>query len=100
MTTEGDEPTMSVAEMLAMAEAVMLADDDVEQGEMKRLAVLEADHPDPDARLSVGEVRSILTQMASADGDEEDEEAQLIRRLIDQHLASSGSDSAMRLMAF
>jgi phosphate transport system ATP-binding protein len=94
MTTEGDEPTMSVAEMLAMAEAVMLADDDVEQGEMTRLAVLEADHPDPEARLSVGEVRSILTQMASADGDEDDEEAQLIRRLIDQHLASSGSDSA------
>jgi len=93
MTTEGDEPTMSVAEMLAMAEAVMLADDDVEQGEITRLAVLEAGHPDPEARLPVGEVRSILTQMASADGDEEDEEAQLIRRLIDQHLDASGSDA-------
>ncbi len=94
MTTKDDEATMSVSEMLAMAEAVMLADDEAERGEVERLAMLEEDHPDPEARLSVGEVRSILTQMAVADGDEEAEEARLIRRLIDQHLAIQGLNEA------
>ena len=95
MTTESDEKTLTVGELLAMMNKLVEVDGEIADTEKERIAEIMDDYDEESHEITVGEAMSILTSLSAADGDKDTEESIAIKELIEQHLeASVGEDDA------
>lgn len=88
MTTEKETRTMTVAELMTMAAALVEVDGEIHEAESERLIQLESEY-DTDALVPYAEAMLVLKRLAGVDGDDDSAEHLLIRDMLDDH-ASSG----------
>ena len=97
MTTESDEKTLTVGELLAMMNKLVEVDGEIADTERERIAEIMDDYDEESHEITVGEAMSILTSLSAADGDKNTEESIAIKELIEQHInASEQEDDASR----
>lgn len=88
MTTEKETRTMTVAELMTMAAALVEVDGEIHEAESERLIQLESEY-DTDALVPYAEAMLVLKRLAGVDGNDDSAEHLLIRDMLDAH-ASSG----------
>ena len=95
MTTESDEKTLTVGELLAMMNKLVEVDGEIADTEKERIAEIMDDYDEESHEITVGEAMSILTSLSAVDGDKDTEESIAIKELIEQHFdASAEGDDA------
>ena len=88
MTTEKETRTMTVAELMTMAAALVEVDGEIHEAESERLIQLESEY-DTDALVPYAEAMLVLKRLAGVDGNDDSAEHLLIRDMLDAHASSS-----------
>ncbi|MEC7350269.1 MAG: hypothetical protein VYA29_00280, partial [Candidatus Thermoplasmatota archaeon] len=87
MTTEKETRTMTVAELMTMAAALVEVDGEIHEAESERLIQLESEY-DTDALVPYAEAMLVLKRLAGVDGNDDSAEHLLIRDMLDAHALS------------